>query len=48
MQYERLSHVEHILKRPDTYIGSLPPPEITGFAKGSDSSFLNFLFHLDW
>jgi len=25
MQYERLSHVEHILKRPDTYIGSLPP-----------------------
>ena len=25
MQYERLSHVEHILKRPDTYVGSLPP-----------------------
>ena len=23
MQYERLSHVEHILKRPDTYVGSL-------------------------
>ena len=22
-QYERLSHVEHILKRPDTYVGSL-------------------------
>jgi len=25
MQYERLSHVEHILKRPDTYVGSLHP-----------------------
>ena len=25
MQYERLSHVEHILKRPDTYVGSLVP-----------------------
>jgi len=25
MQYERLTHVEHILKRPDTYIGSLQP-----------------------
>jgi len=25
MQYERLSHTEHILKRPDTYVGSLPP-----------------------
>ena len=25
MQYERLSHVEHILKRPDTYVGSLAP-----------------------
>ena len=24
-QYERLSHVEHILKRPDTYVGSLAP-----------------------
>ena len=24
-QYERLSHVEHILKRPDTYVGSLSP-----------------------
>lgn len=23
--YERLSHVEHILKRPDTYVGSLTP-----------------------
>ena len=25
MNYERLSHVEHILKRPDSYVGSLPP-----------------------
>ena len=25
MQYERLTHVEHILKRPDTYVGSLVP-----------------------
>jgi DNA topoisomerase-2 len=25
MQYERLTHVEHILKRPDTYVGSLSP-----------------------
>jgi DNA topoisomerase-2 len=25
MQYERLSHVQHILKRPDTYVGSLSP-----------------------
>ena len=25
MSYERLTHVEHILKRPDTYVGTLPP-----------------------
>jgi len=25
MNYERLTHVEHILKRPDTYVGSLAP-----------------------
>lgn len=25
MNYEKLTHVEHILKRPDTYVGSLPP-----------------------
>jgi DNA topoisomerase-2 len=25
MSYERLSHVQHILKRPDTYVGSLVP-----------------------
>ena len=29
MQYERLSHVEHILKRPDTYVGSLAPESST-------------------
>jgi DNA topoisomerase-2 len=25
MSYERLTHLEHILKRPDSYVGSLPP-----------------------
>lgn len=25
MSYEKLTHIEHILKRPDTYVGSLPP-----------------------
>jgi len=29
MQYERLTHVEHILKRPDTYVGSLAPESST-------------------
>ena len=29
MQYERLSHVEHILKRPDTYVSSLAPESST-------------------
>ena len=29
MNYERLSHVEHILKRPDTYVGSLAPESST-------------------
>jgi len=24
-EYKRLSHVEHIISRPDTYVGSLPP-----------------------
>ena len=28
-QYERLTHVEHILKRPDTYVGSLAPESST-------------------
>ena len=27
MQYERLSHVQHILKRPDTYVGSVTPEQ---------------------
>jgi DNA topoisomerase-2 len=25
MQYERFTHIEHVLKRPDSYVGSLPP-----------------------
>jgi DNA topoisomerase-2 len=25
MEYEKLTHVEHILKRPDSYIGSVVP-----------------------
>ena len=29
MSYERLTHVEHILKRPDTYVGSLAPESST-------------------
>lgn len=29
MQYERLTHIEHILKRPDTYVGSLTPEPTT-------------------
>ena len=38
MQYERLSHVEHILKRPDTYVGSLAP-ELGGFWARSGDQF---------
>jgi DNA topoisomerase-2 len=30
MSYERLTHVEHILKRPDTYVGS-PAPESSSY-----------------
>ena len=37
-QYERLSHVEHILKRPDTYVGSLTP-EVAGHWIRSGSNF---------
>jgi DNA topoisomerase-2 len=29
MNYERLTHVQHILKRPDTYVGSLAPESST-------------------
>ena len=33
MQYERLSHVEHILKRPDSYVGSIPPEPATHWVR---------------
>ena len=33
MQYERLTHVEHILKRPDTYVGSLQPESSTQWTR---------------
>ena len=33
MQYERLTHVEHILKRPDTYVGSLAPESSTHWTR---------------
>ena len=33
MSYERLSHVEHILKRPDTYVGSLAPESTTQWTR---------------
>ena len=36
MQYERLSHVEHILKRPDTYVGSLQPESSTQWTRVAD------------
>lgn len=36
MQYERLSHVEHILKRPDTYVGSLAPEVGPHWVRASD------------
>ena len=29
MQYERLTHVEHVLRRPDTYVSSLAPESST-------------------
>jgi len=38
-QYERLSHVEHILKRPDTYVGSLAPESGPHWARGDDGLF---------
>jgi len=37
MQYERLSHVEHILKRPDTYVGSLHPEPSSYWVRDGDS-----------
>jgi len=36
MQYERLSHVEHILKRPDTYVGSLAPESASYWIRDGD------------
>jgi DNA topoisomerase-2 len=36
MQYERLSHVEHILKRPDTYVGSLHPEPAPYWVRDGD------------
>jgi len=33
MSYERLTHVEHILKRPDTYVGSLAPESTTQWTR---------------
>ena len=34
--YERLSHVEHILRRPDTYVGSLAPESGTYWTRGPE------------
>jgi DNA topoisomerase-2 len=39
MQYERLSHVEHILKRPDTYVGSLAPESGSHWVRSDDGLF---------
>lgn len=36
MQYERLSHVQHILKRPDTYVGSLAPEPSSYWVRTED------------
>jgi DNA topoisomerase-2 len=36
MSYERLTHVEHILKRPDTYVGSLPPESASCWIRDGD------------
>ena len=38
-QYERLSHVEHILKRPDTYVGSLAPESGPHWVRSDDGLF---------
>ena len=37
-QYEKLTHVEHILKRPDSYIGSVVPDVIDTW-KRTDTGF---------
>jgi len=36
MKYTRLSHVEHIIKRPDTYVGSLLPESSDQWIRESD------------
>ena len=36
MQYERLSHLQHILKRPDTYVGSLHPEPSAYWVRDGD------------
>jgi DNA topoisomerase-2 len=36
LSYERLTHVEHILKRPDTYVGSLQPESSTYWTRVAD------------
>ena len=43
MQYERLSHVEHILKRPDTYVGSLAPESSSHWIRDGDGFKLSEL-----
>ena len=43
MNYERLSHVEHILKRPDTYVGSLAPESSSYWIRDGDSFKLSDL-----
>ena len=43
MSYERLTHVEHILKRPDTYVGSLPPESASYWIRDGESFKLSEL-----
>jgi len=43
MQYERLTHVEHILKRPDTYVGSLAPESSSYWIRDGDGFKLSEL-----
>ena len=43
MSYERISHVEHILKRPDTYVGPLPPESSSYWVRDGDGFKLSEL-----
>jgi len=43
MSYERLTHVEHILKRPDTYVGSLAPESSSYWIRDGDNFKLSEL-----